>query len=148
MLVDVLPASAPEYGQTENVNPVLPASPDSFHLQKISDVQNELEREADHYRQVAKKYKKTFTIAHASAIGLGAVTAALSSAGIATAVTGIGAFAGVPVGAVAAITGVSSTLSTGFSKKNTTQADQTRDTLHACYYQEKHCYRAGLKGPQ
>ena len=87
-----------------------------------------------------KKYKKAFTIAYASAIGLGAVTAALSSAGIATAVTGIGAFASVPIGGVAAITGVSSTLLTGFSKKNTTQADQTRKTLHARHYQEKHCY--------
>ena len=88
---------------------------------KISDVQNELKREADHYRQVAKKYKKkTFTIAHASAIGLGALTAALSSAGIATAVTGIGAFTIVLIGGVAAITGLSSTLLTGFSKKYNT----------------------------
>ena len=85
---------------------------------KRFDVQNELEREANHYRQVAKKIeKKTYTIAHASAFGLGPVTAALSSAGIATAVTGIGAFASVPLGAVAAIAGVSSTLLTGFSKK-------------------------------
>ena len=44
-------------------------------------------------------------------------TAALSSAGIATAVTVIGAFASVPIGGVAAITGISSTLLTGFSKK-------------------------------
>ena len=57
-----------------------------------------------------KKYKKTFTITHLSAIALGAVTAALSSAGIATAVTGIGAFASVPIGGVAAITGISSSL--------------------------------------
>ena len=48
---------------------------------------------------------------------MGALTAALSSAGIATAVTGIGAFVGVPLGGVAAITGISSTLLTGFSKK-------------------------------
>ena len=54
MSVDVLPPSAPEYGQTENLDPVLPTSPDTFRVQTISDVQNELEREADHYRQVAK----------------------------------------------------------------------------------------------
>ena len=118
MSVDVLPPSAPEYSQTENLYPFLFTSPDAFRLQKISGVQNELERETDHYRQVAKKYKeKTFTITHPSAIGLGAVTAALSSAGIATVVTGIGTFASVPIGGVAAITGISSTLLTGFSKK-------------------------------
>ena len=70
MSVDVLPPLAPEYGQTENLYPVLPTSPDTLRLQKISDVQNELEREADHYRQVAKKNKKAFTITHASSIGL------------------------------------------------------------------------------
>ena len=43
--------------------------------------------------------------------------AALSLAGIATAVTGIGAFASVPIGGVAAIIGISSTLLTGFIKK-------------------------------
>ena len=106
----MLPPLAPEYSHTENLYPSLPTSPDAFQLQKISDVQNELEHEADHYRQVAKKYKKTYTITHASAFGLGAVTAALSSAGIATAVTSIGAFASVPLGAVAAIAGISSTL--------------------------------------
>ena len=120
MSVDVLSPSAPEYSHTENLYPSLPTSPDAFRLQKISDVQNELEREADHYRQVAKKYKKIFTISHASEISLGTVTAALSAAGIATAVTGLGAFASVPIGVVAAITGISSTLLTGFGKKYNT----------------------------
>ena len=80
MSVNVLPPSAPEYRHTENLYPSLPTPPDAFRLQNISDAQKELERETDHYRQVAKKYKKTLTIAHASAIGLGALTAALSLA--------------------------------------------------------------------
>ena len=54
MSVDVLPPSALEYRQAENFYPLLPTSPDAFRLQKISAVQNELEREANHYRQVAK----------------------------------------------------------------------------------------------
>ena len=60
MSVDVLPPSAPEYSKTENLYPSLftSTSPDAFRLQKISDVQNELEREADHYRQVAKNINK------------------------------------------------------------------------------------------
>ena len=62
MSVDLLPPSAPECSHTENLYPSLPTSPtlptstNAFRLQKISDVQNELEREADHYRQVANKY--------------------------------------------------------------------------------------------
>ena len=56
MAFEVLPPSATEYSHTENLYPSLSTLPDAFRLQKISDVQNELEREADRYRQVAKKY--------------------------------------------------------------------------------------------
>ena len=79
--------------------------------------EKELEAEAAHYRHVAKKYKKAFTVAHGSAIGLGALTAFLSAAGIATAVSGIGASVGIPTGGVAALTSVSFTGLTAFSKK-------------------------------
>ena len=52
-LVNVLPPTAPQHDETEKLYPVLPAS--NFRLQKIADVQKELETEAAHYRQVAKK---------------------------------------------------------------------------------------------
>ena len=113
--VNVLPPTAPQYSETEKLYPLLTAP--NFRLQKISDVQKELEAEAAHYRQVAKKYKKTFTIAHGSAIGLGGLAAFLSSAGIATAVSGIGTSVGIPIGGVVALTGLSSTGLTAFSKK-------------------------------
>ena len=62
----------------------------------------------------------------ASAIGLGSLSALLFSAGIATAASGIGAFASVPIGGVAALTGISSTGLTAFSKKLTSnQAYET-----------------------
>ena len=67
-----------------------------------------------------KNIKKPLPLPTLQHIGLGALIAALCSAGIATAVTGIGAFAGVPIGGVAATTGISSTLLTGFSKKYNT----------------------------
>ena len=51
--VNVLPPTAPQYSETEKLYPDLTAS--NFHLQKISDAQKELEAEAAHYRQVAKK---------------------------------------------------------------------------------------------
>ena len=63
---------------------------EDFHLQKISDLQTELKNEADHYRQVAKKYKRTHNITHISAVGLGLLFAGLSSATLATALTGFG----------------------------------------------------------
>ena len=100
-----------------------------FRLQKISDVQKELEAEAAHHRQVAKKkYKKAFTNTYGSAIGLGALTAFLSSAGIATAVSGIGASVGIPIGGVAALTGLSSSGLTTFSKKLQTKLTKHENT--------------------
>ena len=58
---NVIPPSDPEYSHTENLYPYFPVpAADDFRLQKISDVQKELENKADHYRRVAKKYKKAF----------------------------------------------------------------------------------------
>ena len=122
--------SAPQFSEREKFYPVLPApADDNFRLQKISDVQKKLEAEAAHYRRVAKKYKKAFTIAHGSAIGLGSLTALLSSAGTATSVSGIGAFASIPIGGVAALIGISSTGLTAFSRKL-----QTKLTKHEQIY--------------
>ena len=45
---NVLP-SAPQYGESERLYPVLPSTAaNNFRLQKISDVQKELETEAAH----------------------------------------------------------------------------------------------------
>ena len=58
--VNVLP-TAPQYGETEKLYPDLPAqTANNFRLQKISDVQKELEVEAAHYRRVAKNIKKFY----------------------------------------------------------------------------------------
>ena len=55
---NVLP-SAPEYAETEqqpySINEITQINAEDFRLKKISDLQTELNNEADHYRQVAKK---------------------------------------------------------------------------------------------
>ena len=55
-----------------------------------------------------QKYKKAHSVVHSFAVCLGALAAALSSAGLATALTGIGVIASVPLASVAAISGFSS----------------------------------------
>ena len=59
---------------------------------------------------------------------MGALTAFRSSAGIATAVSGIGASVGIPIGGVAALTGLSSTGLTAFSKKLQTKLTKHKQT--------------------
>ncbi|KAJ7365202.1 hypothetical protein OS493_007853 [Desmophyllum pertusum] len=114
---NVLP-SAPEYSHAESppLYPVLPNA-ENFRLSKISDLEKEIETEINHYRQVAKKYKKVQSVVHSFAVCLGTLAAALSSAGLATALTGIGVIASVPLASVAAISGFSSAGLAAASKK-------------------------------
>ena len=84
---------------------------------KISDLQTELSNKADHYRQVAKKYKRTHSMTHISAVGLGSLSAGLSSATLATALTGFGVVASPALAGVAAIFGLVSAGFTVVSKR-------------------------------
>ncbi|KAJ7315458.1 hypothetical protein OS493_038597 [Desmophyllum pertusum] len=117
---NVLP-SAPEYRHDESppLYPVLPVLPnaENFRLTKISDLEKTFETEINHYHQVAKKYKKAHSVVHSCAVCLGALAAALSSAGLATALTGIGVIASVPLASVAALFGFSSAGLAAASKK-------------------------------
>ena len=110
--VNVIP-SAPEYTETlYPSNEITQISAEDFRLKKISDLQTELKNEADHYRQVAKKYKKTHNITHISAVGLDSLSAGLSSTTLATALTGFGIVASPALAGAAAVFGL---LSAGFT---------------------------------
>ena len=114
--VNVVLPSAQQYGETEPIYPTLPSA-DDFRLKKISDLQRELESEADHYRQVAKKYKRARFLVHGCAVGLGFLSAGLPSATLATAMSGFGIVASPPLATVAAVSRFSSAALTTFSKK-------------------------------
>jgi len=64
---------------------------------------------------VLKKYKKTRKALHYSVVGLGAVTAALSSGAVATSLTGVGIVVCAPVARIVALSGP---VSTGLSVVN------------------------------
>ena len=105
---NVLP-SAPELYP---MNEITQINAEDFRLKRISDLQTELSIEANHYRQVAKKYKRTHSMAHISAVGLGSFSAGLSSATLATALTGFGIVASPALAGVATVFGL---LSAGFT---------------------------------
>ena len=85
--VNVLPPSAPPVETENQLCPNLPA--DNFRLTEISKIEKEISAEVEHYRLVLKKYKKARKAVHHSAVGLGAVAAALSSGDIAASLTGV-----------------------------------------------------------
>ena len=101
--------SAPE---RRPMNEIAQINAEDFRLKKISDLQTEVTNEANHYRQAAKKYKRTHSMAHISAVGLGSLSAGLSSATLATALTGFGIVASPALARVATVFGL---LSAGFT---------------------------------
>ena len=105
---DVLP-SAPELYP---MNEITQINAEDFRLKKNSDLQTELSNEADHYRQVTKKNKRTHSMTHLSAVGLGSISAGLSSATLATALTGFRLVASPALAGVATVFGL---LSAGFT---------------------------------
>ena len=116
---NVLP-SAPEYAETVQqlypMNEITQINAKDFRLKKISDLQTEPSNEYDHYRQVTKKYKRAHSITHISAVGLGSLSAGLSSATFATALTGFVVVASPALAGVATFFGL---LSAGFTVVST-----------------------------
>ena len=90
----------------------------NFRLTEISKIEKEISVEVEHYRLVLKKYKKVREMIHYSVVCLGAVTAALSSAAVATSLTGVGIVIVAPVAAVAAVSGAASTGLSVINKKS------------------------------
>ena len=109
--MNVLP-SAPAYDQTQQ--PLYPTqeltqlNAEDFRLKKINDLLKELSDEAEHYRQVAKKYKRSRSMVHTSAVGLGSLSVGLSSGALATALTGFGIVASPTLAGVATLCGLAS----------------------------------------
>ena len=104
-------ASAPLYNEAQPQYPtkeLTQINAEDILLKKISDLLKELSDEAEHYRHVAKKYKRSHSIVHRSAVGLGSLSVGLSSGALATALTGFGIVASPVLAGVATLCGLAS----------------------------------------
>ena len=110
--MNVLP-SAPLYPMQE----ITQLNVEDFRLKKINDLLKELSDEAEHYRKVAKKYKRSHSMVHTSAVGLGSLSVGLSSGALATALTGFGIVASPVLAGVATLCGLGSVGFAASSKK-------------------------------
>jgi len=91
---NVLPPSAPP----EQISPDLPSD---FRMRKINEISTNLRCEVDHYRAVAKKYKRTKKFVNYGAGGTSVLSAVFSSASFGSAISVIGLPASIPLGGVA-----------------------------------------------
>ena len=108
--MNVLP-SAPAYNEPQQLYPtheLTQLNAEDFRLKKINDLLKELSDEVEHYRQVAKKYKRSHSMVHTSAVGLGSLSVGLSSGALATALTGFGIVASPALAGVATVCGLAS----------------------------------------
>ena len=148
--MNVLP-SAPAYIQTQQQQQLYPMqeltqlNAEDFRLKKINDLLKELSDEVEHYRQVAKKYKRSHSMVHTSAVGLGSLSVGLSSGALATALTGFGIVASPALAGVATLCGLGSVGFVGQQKVGK-ESDQAREDLHAGPSEEELRQRDGLPG--
>ena len=106
--MNVMP-SAPAYDQQlYPMQELTQINAEDFRLKKINDLLKELSDEVEHYRQVAKKYKRSHSMVHASAVGLGSLSVGLSSGALGTALTGVGIVASPALAGVATLCGLGS----------------------------------------
>ena len=106
--MNVLP-SAPAYDQQlYPMQELTQLNAEDFRLKKINDLLKELSDEVEHYRQVAKKYKRSHSMVHTSAVGLGSLSVGLSSGALGTALTGVGIVASPALAGVATLCGLGS----------------------------------------
>ena len=82
----------------ESMYPQLP-QPD-FRMQKANEVESALNAEVNHYRLVAKKYKRAKKIINWSATGTGLLSAACSTASFGSALSVVGIPVAIPLGGV------------------------------------------------
>ena len=117
--MDVFP-SAPSYNEAQQLYPtheLTQLNAEDFRLKKINDLLKELSDEAEHYRHVAKKYKRSHSFVHRSAVGLGSLSVGLSSGALATTLTGFGIVASPALAGVATVCGLASVGFTAASKQ-------------------------------
>ena len=103
--MNVLPSAPPQLYPMQELTQL---NAEDFRLKKINDLLKELSDEVEHYRQVAKKYKRSHSMVHASAVGLGSLSVGLSSGALGTALTGVGIVASPALAGVATLCGLGS----------------------------------------
>ena len=98
MSSNVLPSAPHEnlYPQLQHDHQIEP----DFRMQKVNAISASLNKEVNHYRVVAKKYKRAKKVVNWSAAGSSVLSAVFSSASFGSAISIVGLPATIPLGGV------------------------------------------------
>ena len=105
--------SAPPPNENENIQ----QDGHMFRLSNITQMQLDMEQELEKYTKCRRKYRLAFSVLSYATTGITTITTALAATGLGLISTGIGAPAGVTLGAISVATGTSSFVTAVASKK-------------------------------
>ena len=97
-MANVIPSAPPS--ETQGLYPVLQPEQHTFRMGKVNEIASALAQEVMHYRLVRKKYKRAKTFVNRVAGVSGSLSGLASSAGLVSALSGIGIPIAVPLGVV------------------------------------------------
>ena len=110
------PSARPIYPELPQVNPVEEDEGKTFRLKQISDIRELLEKELETRGRYRRRYKSAYNTAIYLNAGAGLTSVGSSVVAAATAATGVGIIASVPLGFTAVASGVLSVVSAAVSK--------------------------------
>ena len=88
-MANAIASALPSEVETQSLYPVLPQE-HAFRMGKVNEIASALAQEDVHYRLVRKRYKRAKTFVNWAAGVSGSLSGLASSAGLASALTGIG----------------------------------------------------------
>ena len=110
----------------------LPENSNNFRLQKSCEALTKLEKEAVHYHNVRKKYKRYYNILSNISVSTGALSFIISSSAISVSLTGVGIAIGASVGVAGLICGIASVITASSAKKVSKKVIKHEKTLAIC----------------
>ena len=110
----------------------LPENSSNFRLQKSREALARLEKEAIHYHNVRKKYKRYYNILSKISVSTGTLSFILSSSVVGVSLTGVGIAIGASVGVTGLICGIASVTTASGAKTVSKKVIKHEKTLAIC----------------
>ena len=124
--------SLPENSGNLDLPRDLPENSSNFRLQKSCEALARLEKEAIHYRNVRKKYKRYYNILSKISVSTGTLSFILSSSAVSVSLIGVGIAIGASVGVTGLICGIASVIAASGAKKVSKKVIKHEKTLAIC----------------
>ena len=122
----------PELVKEDKIYPEAPKDGNTFRLQQSCRVLENLEKEANHYTSVRKKYKRCYNVLSRISTSSGTLSFCLSGSGVGTAFSGVGLPLAASLGGLGLVCGVVSVITGEAGKKVSRKVTKHEKTVTVC----------------